>query len=70
MYSTILLNGAIPLPLAIIINGLVGAINVDWELFILSVFGIAFKKLLVKPTFIVDMHKSMYSSFGFHEANV
>ncbi len=59
MYSTILLNGAIPLPLAIMIKGLVGTTNVDWELLILRVLGKVFKKLLVRPSFIVEMHKSI-----------
>jgi hypothetical protein len=43
MYSTMLLKGAIPLPFAIMINGLVGMANVDWELLIRRVLGRVFK---------------------------
>ena len=66
-----LLNGAIPLPFAIIIKGLFYVTeNVDSKEFILRYFGFDFKKVEARPFFTVEMHRSKYYLLFFTEARV
>lgn len=66
-----LLNGAMPLPFAIIIKGLFyGTVNVDSKEFILRYFGLDFKNVEVRPFLTVEMHRSKYYLLFFHEARV
>lgn len=69
-YSMILLNGAIPLPLAIMMSGFYGAANVDSNEFILNCFGWDLRKVLVNPLAIVETQRSTYSSLFLHDARV
>lgn len=69
------LNGAIPEPFAIIINGVSGSSGIkkdDDKTLILSYFGLLCKNLLVKPIFPFTMKRDTISSIypGFHPAKV